>query len=1512
MNALLFGTRAIRSAVGRVALLAGLAGLSAAMAATEVLWLDNYNAPDASYDVNWQLSTRVTGSVGVVPYVEVVGTSAGGDLDDRTAVNTTEYPGTLTLTAVNGGWTSVSPNHSYVEGSRFSVEFDVDPGANDVDSSSGDWAAIVLGATTRNVFVNASDGFGILFRHNGGWQVFDRATSVYGSPAGTTLPTGEAFHVKIDVVADGFLGTNAPVAVSVAVNGEPLAISSDPASPTVLSMAGGFLANYITLLNYAAGSYTWIDAFDNLKISAEACVTAAPSMVFVDTGASDQAVEVRIPEALNASAAATVTLTSADPAIAVPTGSVGGKLDITFAAGGPRTKTVNITGVGQGTTEIALSNGAGVCVGAPVSVTVYPSSPAVWCDEFATDPYDPFYRLNTTPFETGLAFGQVTVVPATGIEFYLSANGDYWGGWSLATEQIFSASPAAPLTLEIDRVLHETYGTIAGTSTRSGVWITDQTRSRYVFFSYNSNEGGWQYNRKIGLAGDSATGGGPNIPAFDFLPYDDGGLHRMKMVADGATVKLFLDGLLGAEVAFPVSSGIVFEFGAYTRGADDAVTATFDNLCIYSLAGASEPCVAVSPSQVSGSTGGTTTLTVSVSARLTATQPVTVTLTSGDPSVVTPVGGAGGAVTLTFPVGGATEQTVDLDLIGGGVTSLQIANNAGACNFPAAIPVKVSGAFVRNPSFESNYNAAYPSYSAIDNWDGGSGVNQGVTGPFADNGAIPDGNRVGFKQGGGSVSQTISGLEPGKEYWVQIWFNRRNCCGEVNADMAVRFDGVEIGSVKGIVPVGGQNPYGFRNFAFTPSAASGLLEIAHTVNGGDATLVFDAVTIVQRDAGNVAVRNPSFEASGEIAGEGMLARIAGWATEGTTGINFSGIGAYADNGANPDQDLVAFIRGPGALSQTIAGLLAGQNYKVTFAYNATLGQTPHLMVSADGATLFEADVAPVGGTAAYRTASTSFTAASDSATLRFEQTVADGNQTVLLDDVKVTGVSINVPCLEVRPASLEMAVGETDSTSLTVSVPAELFQLSDPARVTVSSANPSVARIEGAVGGVLTLEFPVGGDPSVLSATVTVTGVSKGVTQLQFANPYGVCFNRKTVSVLVLGSFVRNPSFEADEVPGYPGYMAIKNWPSEGGGNTGINPVQPGGPFSDNGATPDRNLVALLQTTKTIRQNILNLTPGQPYWLQFYYNTRNCCGGTIDLETRFDGVPLGYLAAIAPVGGSSLPNGPSYHYQQYEFTPATSSGVLEFAAMASGDATLLLDAISIVQRDAANLPVMNPSFEASGVVPVPGIITNNIAGWAAGGAGARGVAISGLGYADNGANPDQDNVAFLQGAAWLSQRISGLTAGQNYTVSVAANAANGTTPTLKISVDGAEASTEAVTPVGGSQPYVVKTAVFQAAGAEAVIQLEQVAAGDQVLLLDNVTVTPGGTLPVKAALQVAKTTAGTIRVSWPATAIGFGLQVSAALTGGWADSTAPVVVEGADLAVYIEPSAAAQFFRLRK
>ena len=51
----------------------------------------------------------------------------------------------------------------------------------------------------------------------------------------------------------------------------------------------------------------------------------------------------------------------------------------------------------------------------------------------------------------------------------------------------------------------------------------------------------------------------------------------MKAVANGTTVRLLVDGVLGAEVPFPFADGIKFSFGAYVRAGTDIVTGRFDN-----------------------------------------------------------------------------------------------------------------------------------------------------------------------------------------------------------------------------------------------------------------------------------------------------------------------------------------------------------------------------------------------------------------------------------------------------------------------------------------------------------------------------------------------------------------------------------------------------------------------------------------------------------------------------------------------------------------------------------------------------------------------------------------------------------------------------------------------------------------------------------------------------------------------------------------------------------------------
>lgn len=995
--------------------------VAAGVGLAEVLFQDNFDTSGANNDVNFENAAgRQNGSsVGVLPYTEAVATAAGGANDDLTQLTGTE----LSLNPVGGvaNWVSVSPNHNFTEGGEFSVEFDVDPGSNDFDNASGDWVAVVLGASARNMFVNASDGIGILFRNSGPIQLFDGGAAVYGGDG--DLPGGlplSKFHVKINVSTFGFAGT--PATVSLFIDGQQARLSANSLSYV---KPAGLKGNYVTLLGYADAGNAWFHTVDNLKVSALACITAAPTTVFTTAGDADKTFTVTIPSLMNTGKAAAVSVTSANPQVAIPVGAVNGRLTLNFAAGAARTQTVTVQALQAGDTQFIIGNDAGVCTGDPVQVSVAPAAPPVLCENFNAGSLPAVLRVNPAPFETGTVDGQPTVSGGQ-VQFELLGLESYWGGVSIDTEQTFSATAAAPLTVELDRVSQAGI-TSAGSATRTGIWLTDQIRSRYVFFSDNEGEGGWQVNSKLGLTTDNPTGGGANIALFDGLPYDDGGLHHIKLVANGTTVRIFLDGVLGTEVPFPLTSGIMAGFGAYTRASGDSVSAKFDNFCVLSSLPATLPCVIANPNQINGMVGTTATVSVTVPKLLNQAQATSVTLESADASVATLVGAVNGKLTLNFPAGDTGPKTAEVNLLKHGQTTINLSNSDGACIYsPVAVVSRSS--FILNPSFEENYPATWPHYGPANGWNGstGIGVNKG-DGPFHDNGVIPDRSQVLLVQGTTAVSQDLAGLIPGKSYWVQFHYNARNCCGGT-ISLSVRFAGEELATLD-VTPVLGSNPYRTASVKFVASADAGTLQFA-TAASGDATVLIDAVGVVQRDDGNVVIMNPSFEASGMPAWPGYLqpGRLSGWTGAGNYGVNFSGAGPFADNGENQDQDLVALIQGQGSsLSQEISGLNAGQNYTLTFAVNARGGNAPHLRVSVNGTAVLDDDVTAVGGTAAYLVKRVVFAAPADKATLKFEET-APGDNTLLLDNVAV------VPGGTVEE-KVSLKVARVDASSVRVSWP---------------------------------------------------------------------------------------------------------------------------------------------------------------------------------------------------------------------------------------------------------------------------------------------------------------------------------------------------------------------------------------------------------------------------------------------------------------------------------------------
>ena len=199
----------------------------------------------------------------------------------------------------------------------------------------------------------------------------------------------------------------------------------------------------------------------------------------------------------------------------------------------------------------------------------------VFSDDFSANTIDPSkYQADAPFFEGGL--GDIHAQAGSGVMHFVGhTSQQWWSGGTLRVVPTFEASEQANLSISVDRVAEVGQGS----ASRSALWILDETRTKYVLFADVRGEGGWRYNRKIGEDGDVPTGSGTDIAAFNGGTFDDGGLHRMKIVANGKTVQLFLDGQLGTEVKFPFAK-VVVEFGSYARANNDTADTTFDNLSI--------------------------------------------------------------------------------------------------------------------------------------------------------------------------------------------------------------------------------------------------------------------------------------------------------------------------------------------------------------------------------------------------------------------------------------------------------------------------------------------------------------------------------------------------------------------------------------------------------------------------------------------------------------------------------------------------------------------------------------------------------------------------------------------------------------------------------------------------------------------------------------------------------------------------------------------------------------------
>ncbi len=335
-----------------------------------------------------------------------------------------------------------------------------------------------------------------------------------------------------------------------------------------------------------------VGVFDNVKIeNVFSCMTVSPTDLLAIQGDSGNSVAVTIPKLLSVAGDVKVTVTSRDPSVAEPAGAVNGSTTLVFATGKTNVQAFGVIAKTAGTTVFDLTNDKGVCVASGVSVSVTAPPVVLFHDDFSKPALDEgSWTLDDTPLVTGGTAMADSIVTITNemVNMYVICEGADWPGFTLWSKTSYTASATSPIVFEIDRTQMD-YVLVGGTDAkqRTGIWIKN-AGTNYVFFSefgsWNAVAGGWQYHRNIGKTGDNNVAanpvGGTYIPEFNAPKYSDQKNHRMRAVVNGATAKLYLDGVLGAEVPFPFAQGLTFGFGSYVNfgnSANNTVTGLWDN-----------------------------------------------------------------------------------------------------------------------------------------------------------------------------------------------------------------------------------------------------------------------------------------------------------------------------------------------------------------------------------------------------------------------------------------------------------------------------------------------------------------------------------------------------------------------------------------------------------------------------------------------------------------------------------------------------------------------------------------------------------------------------------------------------------------------------------------------------------------------------------------------------------------------------------------------------------------------
>ena len=815
---------------------------------------------------------------------------------------------------------------------------------------------------------------------------------------------------------------------------------------------------------------------------------------------------------------------------------------------------------------------------------------------------------------------------------------------------------------------------------------------------------------------------------------------------------------------------------------------------------------------------------------------------------------------------------------------------------------------ITNPSFEADTFTAFPGYYSqagngpITGWtaSGGAGLNPAGSSPFADNGTIPNGGQVAFIQNGAgaSLSTVISGLTVGLTYKVNFRVNAR---GGNTPALKVAIDANDIINTA-VTSVGGANPYKYFAFDFTAAATSQTMTL-RSDSGGDNTVLLDDFSIALRNSGwSYAAWNN--DATSGVEGTETYTHAYSFGSAVNTTINgvlFTGVGGGDPSGPTfSTTGLGAVFNGDGnnvtggsqqlasdflyngfPATITINGLIPGAEYVATIYSvgweNGTRAAT--FSVGNDRLTVNQDQFGDNNGIRfIYR-----YVAPGTSVTLTY--TPLEGNSihtygfsnyklnpVLLTDNFTGTGTP-NTLDLNYNLAGRQTGTVAPTTYTLNPGGNCQVGNGGEPhdggnVLLCAFGSNGALDRnFNNALSaGGLKMSFEL--DPNSHNNTLDNWGaVTIGSAQadrntfvVSGTSHFGILFRANGRIQAFDGGTVVSGATEPNWLPDgdYSGQLhritLIMTGPGDG------NPFDGSGDtlievFVDGGSTP------VFSYTKTggYADNYINF---QNSYIGDFENlvisqlSPPPAAPSIFTEPRGRCVSAGQPFSLTGTA-SGVPN-PTYQWQKdgVDILGATSStlnfdlatgadagGYRLIASNPSGSATSLVAVVKI------GLAMVNPSFEVDNFPNFPGYVGGNgpITGWSS--LGNHGVNTGAGPFADNGAIPDRNQVAFMQGDGAMSQTVSGFTIGAQYYVVYFENARNGGIPAIELQIGGTTivpAHTRA--PVGGGNPYVeVISDPFIATATDLLLSFikSNPLGGDTTALIDNVCILPlpAGTPP---------------------------------------------------------------------